>query len=176
MGRLLALAEATKETCSPQRLDLYMQTLCDLDFTKVARVLESMLSTARWFPKIPDIREAILGSPVKEAEEAWEEISRLIPRWRSELEFEWDAQASGFSCGSASFDLPDDPVLNRALMRLGGARAMACMNPANLNLLKRDFIMEFSSIKKEHPEMLELPLRDDLIKRLAEVAQAKRMP
>ena len=44
---------------------------------------------------------------------------------------------------------------------------MACMNPAHLNLVKRDFISEFSAIKKEHPEMLELPA-PDYIKQLAE--------
>jgi hypothetical protein len=144
-----------------------------LDSTKVSRVLEEMLTTARWFPKIPDIREAVLGNPNQDAEEAWEEIAGLIPVWRSSLQFEWDAQASGFTCGTAALHIPDDPVLKRALVRLGGARALACMNPSNLNLVRRDFIAEFSSIKKEHPEMIELPEGCDFVKQLAE---AKKMP
>ena len=180
--RLVALAEATSETCSMERIALYLQTLCDLPFAKVCEVLESMLTTARWFPKIPDIREAVLGGPNQDAAEAWEKITRLIPRWRMALENECDTQASGFTCGTATFDLPDDPVLRRALLRMGGARAMACMNPANLNLVKKDFISEYSNLKKEHPELLEItdgnsPKITGVFKTaLAEVVERKRMP
>jgi hypothetical protein len=152
--RLIALAEAVGETCSPQRLDLYLQALANLDFLKLKANLEGMLNTARWFPKIPEIREAVLGGPDRDAAEAWERIARMIPQWWSALELECDALGSGFTCGTASFDLPDGQVLRQCLLRLGGPRALAAMNPAHLNLMRKDFITEYSSLQKEHPELL----------------------
>ena len=174
--RLIALAEAVGETCSPQRLDLYLQALADLDFLKLKACLEGMLNTARWFPKIPEIREAVLGGPDRDAAEAWEKIARIIPQWRSALELECDALGSGFTCGTASFDLPDGQVLRQCLLRLGGPRALAAMNPAHLNLLRKDFVTEYCNLQREHPELLTLNEVNPQVRGLLKSLGDKKMP
>lgn len=153
--RLYALSEATGEVCSPERADIYIQALSDLEADKVLLVLEKMLNTARFFPKIPDIREAVLGAPGSPANLQWETISKHLDGWRSALETERDAFAAGFSCGAATFSLNglDEPS-KLTLRRLGGPRAVASANPAHLPLLKKQFIEEYTAVVREHPHLL----------------------
>lgn len=144
---LLVLAEALAENIKPERIDIYLEDLSDLSPAAVCAVLKRMRKTARWFPKIPDIREAVLGKPQSPAEvetemanQAWEQISMLLPSWRNKLEMEADCLASGFSCYRAELEIPNDPVIKNAVRRLGGARAIASTQDRNLSFVRKDFI------------------------------------
>lgn len=154
LKRLYALSESTGEACSVERADIYIQSLSDLDHGKLLIALESMIKTARFFPKIPDIREAVIGHP---GDDAWQKMVARVDGWRDRLELEADAVYSGFSCGReiSKFDVSGlDPVARLALTRLGGPRALACANPAHLPLIRKDFLSEYRAIVVEHPHLL----------------------
>lgn len=154
LKRLYALSEATGEACSAERADIYVQSLSDLDPVKLLAVLEGMIKTHRFFPKIPEIRELVIGHP---GEEAWQSIAARVSGWRDRMELESDAIYSGFSCGRevAKFDLSGlDGAARIALARLGGPRALACANPAHLPLIKKDFVSEYRAVVVEHPHLL----------------------
>jgi hypothetical protein len=78
---LTTLALAVGEVVAPERLRLYADKLQDLPVGKLYEVLDRMAQTERWFPKIPDIREAVLGysesvsdQTETEAELSWQKI------------------------------------------------------------------------------------------------------
>lgn len=171
--RLYALSEATGEACSAERADIYTQALADLEPEKLMAVLESMLQTAKWFPKIPEIREAVLGNA---GEKSWEIIASRVNGWRDRMQFSDDVVASGFSCGReiATFDLSGlDPVAKLTLRRLGGARSLACANPAHLPLIKKDFVEGYKAVVIEHPHLLEAGDDAEILKQLVGAGESK---
>lgn len=73
------------DTLTENRLDLYLQAFGDLPFQELVDSLKAFILEARWFPKIPDIRDRVLG-PVAdkklladaEAEVAWEKVLNFV--------------------------------------------------------------------------------------------------
>lgn len=171
--RLYALSEATGEACSAERADIYTQALADLDPRNLMAVLETMLKTAKWFPKIPEIREAVLGDA---GEKSWEIIASRVDAWRDRAQFADDVLASGFSCGRniATFDLSGlDEVAKLTLRRLGGARSLACANPAHLPLIRKDFVAGYKAVVIEHPHLLEAGDDAQILKQLVAAGENK---
>lgn len=177
--RLLAIAEAVGEKFSAERLDIYLQAFSDLPFERITHALESMIMTTRWFPKIPDVREAVLGGPHDLENSAWDKIVKKIEDWKSAIECEADAVYSGFSCarGMATFDLRDlNPYEKLALTRLGGPRSLASANPAYIPLLKKQFVEEYSYVRKEHAHLLVSENQVELPEEVKQLAEKKKMP
>lgn len=87
--RLAAIAEATGENLSPKRIDLYLQALSDLAYEKLIDALSLMVTTCEWFPKIPHIREAVLGKQKDnedaEAEAAWLRVLAYANLWHPDI-------------------------------------------------------------------------------------------
>lgn len=171
--RLYALSEATGEACSAERADIYAQALADLDARKLIAALESMLKTAKWFPKIPEIREAVLGD---DGEKAWEIIASRVNSWRDRMQFADEVLANGFSCGReiAKFDLSGlDQAAQLTLRRMGGVRAIACANPAHLGLIRKDFVADYKAVVVEHPHLLSGGDDAKILKQLMAVGESK---
>lgn len=158
LKRLFAISEAIGERFSAERADIYLQRLEDLPFERLIEELTGMLDTCRWFPKIPEIREAVLGNPLSEdAEREWAVIAQSIDHWQDQMEFESDCYASGFSCGAQALSTKglSEPA-RMVLTRLGGPRAVAATNPAFIMKLKDRFVEEYKHVVKEHPHLREI--------------------
>lgn len=86
---------ATGENVSAERMDLYYQALVDLPAERVTEALESLLFTAKWFPKIPEIRELIEGNPEElreaEGEAAWQAVLEYANGWHPDIGLMSDA-------------------------------------------------------------------------------------
>jgi len=116
MQALYALAEATNEPLTKPRLKVYLEALADLEFEGLMRALESLVLTSRWFPKIPEIREAVLGKPLDpktlegvECELAWEHVTHYCRKWHPDIEFGTYGQAP-----------PLTSAEHRAMVAVGG--------------------------------------------------------
>jgi hypothetical protein len=66
--------------------------LSDLPFRELLAALETGLSTWKWFPKIPEIREAVLGKQPTlsdqeetEAEAAWLHVLNYADHWHPDI-------------------------------------------------------------------------------------------
>jgi len=141
--RLVALAEAVGETLTENRTDLYLQALADLPFRELADCLAALISESRWFPKIPDIRDRVLG-PVPEkkllddaqAEAAWERVLAFVNRWHPDVGAFRDA-----------------PLLSelerRALTAIGGPGQVQDQvgGGKGMSFLHRDFIAGFQRLR-----------------------------
>jgi hypothetical protein len=70
-------------------MDVYYQALSDLPMGAVNVALEQLLRTAKWFPKIPEIRELIEGKPEDiadaEAEAAWQRALEYVNHWHPDV-------------------------------------------------------------------------------------------
>jgi hypothetical protein len=141
--RLYALAEATGDTLTPKRIDLYLQCLADLDAEKVTAALDGALLSCKWFPKIPEIRDIVLGPvPEKkllddaEAEAAWEKVLNFVDRWHPDIGAFRDA-----------------PLLSeleqRALNTVGGPAQVQDQvgGGKGLPFLHRDFLAAFQRLR-----------------------------
>lgn len=91
-SRLAALASATGETITPDRSDIYLQSLEDLPYEGLLGAISGMLLESRWFPKIPEIREAVLGKQpdakaiaVAEAEASWLRVLEYANKWHPDV-------------------------------------------------------------------------------------------
>ena len=89
---LYAVAQAVGESLNEDRVDLYLQALADLPFEPLAECLKALIIESRWFPKIPDIREKVLGAaPEKkltreaEAEAGWERVLHFADHWHPDI-------------------------------------------------------------------------------------------
>lgn len=88
----MVLAEATGENLSRARIDIYLQCLSDLDAVRLHAALESALMDCKWFPKIPEIRVMVLGSPKENAvvhdalaDRAWNTVVLYCDRWHPDI-------------------------------------------------------------------------------------------
>ncbi|MGA2630218.1 MAG: hypothetical protein ABSG54_08365 [Terriglobia bacterium] len=90
--RLWALAEALDIQLTDRRLELYLEALSDLPFGVLRCSLEAMLKTSKFFPRIPEIREAVLGplasavdAELEGAENAWQHVLAYVDRWHPDI-------------------------------------------------------------------------------------------
>lgn len=150
--RLIALAEAVGETLTENRVDLYLQALAGLPFRELVGCLEAFILEARWFPKIPDIRDRVLGPvPDKkllsdaEAEVAWEKVLNFVDKWHPDI-------------GA----LQDAPLLTelerRALYSIGGPAQVQGQfeGGPGMPFLHRDFIAAFQRLRLAETPGLQL--------------------
>jgi hypothetical protein len=79
--RLNALAVAVEVSLTPERISLYLHALSDLPPEKVAAALESMVKTSRFFPKIVEIREAVLGTSPATIDACAEAAWMVVEQW-----------------------------------------------------------------------------------------------
>ena len=62
-----------------EQIDIYIDALCDLEADALARAVDVLISTEKFFPSIAGIREAALVDTNRlSAEEAWAFITRRI--------------------------------------------------------------------------------------------------
>lgn len=54
---LYAIATCLDLKVGPDRIDLYLQSLSDVDFDPLRGAITQLLRTSKWFPKIAEIRE-----------------------------------------------------------------------------------------------------------------------
>lgn len=147
MKRLYALAEALGETLTPKRIDLYLQCLSDIDGEKVNAALESALLTCKWFPKIAEIREMVMGNPVvaddAEADTAWANVIRYVDNWHPDI--------GAYGPGLTSRE-------QYALRVIGGPLVVQDnFGGKSLQFLRRDFIAIWKRafVADEHLRLLE---------------------
>lgn len=77
---------------SETRIEAYLDALDDLEHDKVAVALASLRSTARFFPRPIEVREAVQGTLADRAEHIWQEV-RTAAHPRDLLKQDWeDAQ------------------------------------------------------------------------------------
>lgn len=141
--RLVALAEAVGESLTENRVDLYLQALADLPFEELAACLEKLILEARWFPKIPDIREKVLGPAQDkklladaEAETAWENVLHFVDKWHPDI--------------GALRDAPSLSELERRALNIIGGPAQVQNQfdgGRGMPFLRRDFIAAFQRLR-----------------------------
>lgn len=159
------------QTVSREKLAIYAENLQDLDAESLSLACASAAKSCKFFPTVAHIREHAEKRAGHDAPNlAWDKIVKKIEGWRYALENEADAVYSGFSCarGMATFDVGDlDAAARLALTRLGGPRSLACANPSHIPLLKKQFVEEYSSVRIEHPHLLDSAF-PEVVKQLAE--------
>jgi hypothetical protein len=158
MKRLYALSEATNEPLTDARLKIYVEALADLPYDELRAALEGMIKTCAWFPKIPEIREAVIGNPEQaEIDAQWQQIASRIESWSNTMADEADCYASGFSCYNPTLSMKGLSELAKlVLARLGGPRAVAASDSQYLPLLKKQFTEEYKHVLQEHPHLKQL--------------------
>ena len=103
-GRALrAVAEGIGEAITTERVMLYFKRLDRFDIDTVERALGQGQDRWKFFPKIPEILEAIEGSPDDRALTAWTRVENALER-----------------VGSYQSVTFDDPILHATICQMGG--------------------------------------------------------
>jgi hypothetical protein len=117
VDQLTNLAEAFAESLTPERLDIYTNSLVDLQLPQLAIAFKRALCELRFFPKISELRD-LAGFKAEdqrkvEAEAAWKYANDYLRKWGVERLPE--------RSGGRWIVAPDLPArIDYALRRIGG--------------------------------------------------------
>lgn len=78
---MVALGEAYGEPISDARLELYFAALEDLPLESIRRAATIHVKTSKFFPRVSELREGLIGTADDRAEVAWGELLNLVRRY-----------------------------------------------------------------------------------------------
>jgi hypothetical protein len=118
---MLGLGETFGEPVSDTRMEIYFRALSDFELDAIARAVDSLVRTSKFFPRPAEIREAMTGSVDDHAELAWNAMVGLVRR----CGYWWNEDLQG------PIPWPDDATRRAALELYGGWKALCECLPAS---------------------------------------------
>lgn len=130
---MAALAEATSQSASKQKIQIYFQALSDLDIGTLQKGVWNVINTRKTatFPKVAEIREAAVGNVEDQALLAFEKVRRAVAEY-----------------GAYKTVVFDDPIIHAAIENCGGWLAICEKTLDEWKWFQKDFIKAYTTFSR----------------------------
>lgn len=133
--QFVGLCEYFDKPFSQALLDIYWRGLEDLSIEQFESAVTVVIRSAKWFPKISELRELAHGNPDERAIAAWEQVKEAIARG-----------------GYVSSVVFEDSKITRAIEHIGGWVKLCMAEGKDAKFMQKDFMAVYKALTDGGPQ------------------------